>query len=370
MSKFFDVWKVSEKDFPDKGTPADKLAFCVRYAILAPSVYNTQPWYFRIANDVCALYADRRYALPVIDPDDRTLSMACAAALYNLKLAIRHFGYKETTDLLPDPSDENLLARVRLGASGGGADADTETLFKAIVKRHTNRGVFQEKSVPEDLLRQLQSAAARENGWLHVCAPAERRAVLRLVSEADHMQTGDKHFRRELAAWTDPRRDMAGEGLAYLGLKYSDVINKLSPTVARRFAGVNGNVANEDELDRGSPIIAVLGSTKGGSQQRMIAGQAMMRVLLQAEALGLSVSSLSQPCEVPSLRLMLHDELEIQGRVQMIFRIGYGGKPVYSPRRPVSDVIEYEGGLAGIRKAANDTIKKGLLSGFGLFRKK
>ena len=62
-----------------------------------------------------SLYADRRYALPVIDPDDRVLSIYCAATLFNLRLAIRYFGYQETTELIPDPAEEDLLARVKLG---------------------------------------------------------------------------------------------------------------------------------------------------------------------------------------------------------------------------------------------------------------
>ncbi len=366
-----DAWKVSEKDFPQKGSVSDKLEFCVRYAILAPSVYNAQPWYFRISGNRCSVHADRRHALPVIDPDDRALTMSCAAAVYNLRLAVRYFGYRETVDFLPDPSDESLLARITMGEAGNAPDAETETLFKAITKRHTNRGIFMERAVPEEALRALQSAASKETGWLHICVPAERRAVLRMVAEADHVQSGDKHFRRELAAWTDPRRERGGEGMAHLGLKYRDVINRLTPTIARRFESADGVAADENALDRGSPVIAILGSSKGGALQRLMAGQAMMRVMLQAETLGLAVSSLSQPCEVPALRLMLHDELELQGRAQMILRIGYAAqKAVFSPRRPIADVIEYEGGIGGLKKAANDSLKKGLLSGFGLFRKK
>src|SRR5690606_35655859 len=86
-------WDVLEKDFPHSGAPAEKIKFCLRYAILAHSTYNNQPWYFVVEHDTVSVYADRRYALPVVDPDDRQLVMSCASALYNLRVAIRYFGY-------------------------------------------------------------------------------------------------------------------------------------------------------------------------------------------------------------------------------------------------------------------------------------
>ena len=41
------VWEVSEKDFPETGSIEAQLRFLLRYAILAPSVKNSQPWVSR-----------------------------------------------------------------------------------------------------------------------------------------------------------------------------------------------------------------------------------------------------------------------------------------------------------------------------------
>lgn len=371
MNDFMQAWTVREQDFPRNGSAADKLAFCVRYAVLAPSTYNTQPWHFKVQGNTISVYADRRYALPVIDPDDRALMMTCAGALYALRLAVRHFGYAETTEFLPDPNDENLIARVKLGdALEGKNDPDSEALFKAIPKRHTNRGAFAEKDVPEEHLHALQSAASTENAWLHICTPAERRIITRMVAEADHIQSGDKHFRRELAVWTDPRRALDGDGMAYMGLKYTDVVSSLSPSVARRFETGNRAPANDQDLEQNAPVIAVLGAKSGGLAERLYAGQAMMRVLLQAEALGLSASPMNQPCEVPALRLMLHDELEHQGRAQMIFRFGYGGKPVFSPRRDLSKVLEVDGKAKMAKATSSNGARRKMLDFGKLFARK
>lgn len=372
MSDYMQAWKISEKDFPDSGSAAEKLAFCVNYAVLAPSIYNTQPWYFIVNGDSVNVCADRRHALPVIDPDDRQLNMCCASALYALRLAIRYFGYSETTELLPDPKQADLLARVKLGGKREkDSDESLDSLFKAIPKRHTNRGAFADKEVPEEVLRRLQSAAYNEGAWFHVCTPAERQIIVRMVAEADHIQAGNKHFRRELASWTDQRRELSGDGIANYGLSYEDVVNSLSPSLVRRFAADNNQTVSDQQLDENSPILAILGSAAGGAVERMRAGQGFMRVLLQSEVEGLSVSTLNQPCEVPELRLVLHDEIGQQGRAQMILRIGYGGKPSYTPRRSIDEVLEFKGRKPALssKKAAND-VQKGIFGRMkGLFGK-
>ncbi len=368
MEKFMEAWKVSENEFPHSGSPEEILSFCIRYAILAPSTYNTQPWFFNVHGNTLSLYADRRFGLPVIDPDDRQLSIACAAALFNIKLTLKHFGYNATTELVPDPSDEDCLARVKLGDKLEKSDKDDGALFQAIAKRHIHHGVFESREVPEDVLRSLKSAAAEEGAWLHICDPIERRIVVRLISEGDHIQVADKNFRRELAGWVNPRRAESGDGLPGYGQSFSEVMNSLSPYVFRRFEGEAGQPVNDQQLENGSPVLAILGSKSGGLVERIHAGQAYMRILLQAQTAGLSVSTLNQPCEVPELRLRMHDDLNLHGRAQLVMRIGYAGKsqPMFTPRRPISSVLS-KGEAKPVHVPAND--KQESTGIFGAFRR-
>lgn len=347
MKDFMKAWSVSEKDFPHEGSDGEKLAFCLRYAILAPSPYNTQPWFFKIEDNICKVYADRRYALPVIDPDDRELVLSCAAAIYSLRLAIRSFGYSETTEIKPDENDADLLARVKFGRKLEMIDERDRLLFKAIPKRHMNRTPFSERQVPEEIVENLKAVAKQEKAWLHICSEAEKQIVVRMVAEADQMQTSNKHFRRELASWLDQRRHLSGDGMPYLGLDYATIMDRLSPSVARRFENHERKVANDDDIALHAPVIAVLGTKSGVDLERIYAGQALMKVFLQAECDGVAASTLNQPCEVPELRLRLHDELELQGRAHIILRFGYGDKPQYSPRRPLSQSLEFSGKQTG-----------------------
>ncbi len=342
MMSSMDAWDINEGDFPHNGSPADKLEFCVRYAVLASSTYNTQPWYFAIDQDSVSLYADRRHALPVIDPDDRQMLLACGGALYNLRLAIRAFGYEETTQLLPNVGEEDLIARIQIGAKKTIARESEQTLFSSITKRQMNHGSFQTKKVPATLLDKLSKAAEDERAWLYVCNEYERDIVASLIAEGDHIQMNDKHFRRELASWANPRRALSRDGMPNHARSYSEIMKHNKPRILRRFEMAPGEVVTDDQILAGCPVIAIIGSNKGGKAERLYAGQAIARILLLAEAEGLSVSPLNQPCEVPDLRLRLHDEIEHHhGRAHTILRIGYGQTPVnYSPRRPLSEVVQ------------------------------
>lgn len=367
MDTAMQAWFVKDEDFPHEGSAADKLAFCIHYAVLAHSTYNTQPWFFRIKDKTAYIHVDRRYALPVIDPDDREAVMACAGAMFHLRLAIRHFGYKETTDIAPDAKDASLIGQVTIGGrtdSESEADPLDTSLFEAIPTRHSNFAAFSDKEVQPDILKKLQVAAEKEGAWLHICNDYERTNLSHLVIEGDHIQMSDKRFRRELAAWLDPRRMLSGDGMPQRELDFQKMTASYGISTIRRFETEDRSPVSDDMLQNEIPVMAILGCRNGGLVERVYAGQALARVLLRAEAEGLSVSTLNQPCEVPELRLRLHDEIPQTGRAQAILRIGYGGKPTRTPRRAVEQVLEIEGKSAksaSLGNVANDKREK---SGF------
>ena len=87
MSKFdpkATPWEVDDRDFPKGGSSSKKLEFMLRYAILAPSSHNSQPWKFRIRENEINIFADT---------DQRELFISVGCALENLLIAAEHFGY-------------------------------------------------------------------------------------------------------------------------------------------------------------------------------------------------------------------------------------------------------------------------------------
>jgi hypothetical protein len=149
--------------------PADQVDFLLGTAARAPSVHNTQPWRFRVGEFAIELYADPRRKLRV-DPLGREMLISCGAALFGLRLAVRSLGYLPVVDLLPDPDQLRLLARVRLGATVP-MTASERQLLEAVPHRHTHRGPFDPEPLPAGLLPDSSMTPSRHPRLRGRCQP-------------------------------------------------------------------------------------------------------------------------------------------------------------------------------------------------------
>jgi nitroreductase len=228
-------WHISEAEFPRQDAPSEQWRHLLHYAVVAPSGHNTQPWLFGLTNDGVALFADRRRALPIVDPEDRELTISCGAALGQLRLAIRHVGFTDVVELFPNARQPHLLARVTVGAARS-SHAEEERLFHAILKRRSNRSAFEARPVPPLLVAALRTSAADEHVGFHaVVGEAHRHAVADLVADGDRLQFSNKFFRRELAAWMRPNFSRRRDGIPGSALGMGNLMSSMAPWVLRTF---------------------------------------------------------------------------------------------------------------------------------------
>jgi hypothetical protein len=326
-------WTLWEGDFPATGNNADKLRFLLNYAVLAPSSHNSQPWLFDITSKSVDIYADRTQCLPVVDPADRELKISCGAALFFLRIAIRHFGYEDLVEILPDRDRPDLLARVRLGGRRA-ATKDDHVLFDAIPKRHTNRKPFQERDLPVALPAALTNAAEKEGAHLRfVDTPEQRQAVGELIGEADRAQWADKRFRHELAAWVRTTTSTSYDGVQSELLDMGDLNSYAVPHVIRNFDLGSGQASKDRESVSDSPALVILATDGDTPEDWVAAGQALGRVLLRAAVEGVTASYLNQPIQVPALRETLAVLTGSARYPQVMLRMGYGENLPPTPRR-------------------------------------
>jgi nitroreductase len=331
-------WAVEEADFPSAGTPAEKLHFFLRYAVLAPSRYNTQPWRFTVHRDTAELSTDPARALPVLDPLERELIISCGAALVFLRLTIAHFGYTAHVTTFPDPARPEVLARVQLGHRGAAVEAADELLFHAILQRRTNRQAFSAWPVPEPLLAALEAAAATHGAWLQVIrSPRQYQEVAELIAEGERLAEADPAVRRERTAWLRPSLATAADGIPDGGPGLDTAL----PDPALPLGGVF--VPGADPALPASPshrpTLAVLGTPADLPPYWLIAGESLGRVLLRASADGVAAWFLNQPIETGVLRPQLMARLGHRGFPQVLLRLGYAPAAPPTPRRPVEDVL-------------------------------
>jgi hypothetical protein len=222
------AWDVDPSGIPSSGTTIDKARFAVRYAILAPSSHNTQPWRFIINGDELLVCADRTRSLANIDPFDRELIISCGAALLNLRVALAYFGVPVEITTFPQSSDPDIVARIVFPASGPMLK-DLAALFGAITQRATNRGPFTEEEVPPSVVERLKSAAKSEGVDVAFAQElSQREHLARLIAKADRRQFDEPRFRRELASWIHPSRSDDGMPAASQGLRVLTQRRRLS----------------------------------------------------------------------------------------------------------------------------------------------
>lgn len=167
MNPALAAWKVKPADFPGTGTPPEKLAFLVNYAVLAPSKCNSQHWLFEICGGSLDLICDRNAAFQVTDPSCRESILSCGAALMNLRLAAEFFGYATVIEYFPWAGNDSLLARIRLNATRTNGAEQNGFRWKPAAPRHEPPNDQREFEPPGDELffSMTRRSTARQAFW-------------------------------------------------------------------------------------------------------------------------------------------------------------------------------------------------------------
>jgi hypothetical protein len=133
-------------------------------AVAAPSIFNTRPWRWEIAEPGLLLWADRRRQLLVADPQARMLTVSCGAALHHARMTLAALGHETDIQCLPGP---DLLAQINITGPHTPTQAEW-TLRRAVESRRAGRRAFLPLPVPETLARELKDCARSQGARLHL----------------------------------------------------------------------------------------------------------------------------------------------------------------------------------------------------------
>ena len=335
-------YEVDESDFPSFGTLQEQERFLLRYAILAPSSHNTQPWKVALSDAGIAVYADAARRLPVADPGDRELFMSIGAFLMNLRIAAAHFGFEVRTDYEFGGDFARPVARVRLTphAPRERVAAHLGGLFRALPARHTNRSAFLVTRIPQHIQDELVSLGRTSQLALRLsCDGAMNERVADLVASADRTLHADPSYRTELAEWVRPNWTRKPDGITGAAFGVGTVASAIGPWATRRLDMGRVQAIRDKNLCARAPLLAVI-EGEDTVAQHIEAGELLERIWLRLTAEGLSCSFFNVALEVPDLRLNLRTLLGLRAWPQLLLRIGYSlNEPARSPRRPVDDII-------------------------------
>ncbi|MEU9743560.1 nitroreductase family protein [Micromonospora chersina] len=315
------------------------LEAAARQALHAPSVFNTQPWRWRITTDTLELRADPDRQLAATDPDGRLLTLSCGAALHHARVFLAAAGWAVTVERRPDPADPALLARLR--ATGPAhLDVAAARLVDAIPRRRTDRRAYGDRPVPEPVLARLRAAVEAEDAHLHIVRPDQMPMLAVSTGRAADAELADPAYREELRRWTD-RPAGSGDGVPTA----TAVRPGPRRVPLRDYApgGAAGLTAGAD-FDRGAAYLILFGEQDEPAAW-LRGGEALSALLLTATAEGLASAPLSDAIEVAWPRRMMRDLLAGIGDPYLVVRVGWGPDDDLppAPRRTPADVIEVTG---------------------------
>lgn len=321
--------------YPDPATVRAALDIARR----APSVHNTQPWRWALAEHSVHLFADRSRQLPVIDHDGRELIISCGATLHHARLAFRGLGWRADVHVLPNPSDPDHLAAIELSPLPR-IDRHVLALVEATATRRSDRRPFLPDRVPDMTLAQLIGAALAEGVAFTVLDdPVSRRETVTGLAHADRVERGNAMYLAELAEWTRGSRVGAVQGVPARNV----------PAPSAFPHGIAGRDYGRGDLELPPPIddgglLCVLSTELDSEIEWLRTGQALSAVTLTAAVRGLASCPLSQVAEVRIVRdLVRRVALAGSGEPQLVLRVGWPPTATYpgqvTPRRPVADVV-------------------------------
>lgn len=343
----FEAWRAS--------LTGDGPLSLVRAAILAANAHDTQPWAFRVAAERIDLFADRTRSIGTVDPLGRELEISLGCALENLLIAATANGYQPMLTLLPDPSDRDQVARVRLSATS----AAGSPLFEAIPRRRTDRSGYDttkavERNVLDDLAR-LADDPAVSLVWLDA-APAKERfgqltvqATKALIADPDQSRDDFAWYRQD---WAEIQRRKDGIIMDTAALpEPMRLFVRMLPASDRSTLQQGWVDATRDRHVATAAAFGLIAVADGTDPaQRIAAGRLFQRVHLAATISGLALQPLNQVFEridretsaglEPTFGTAVAQLSPPEAQIVIAFRIGHPiSTPHLSPRRPAEDVL-------------------------------
>jgi hypothetical protein len=325
-----DPWAIREADYPARGPREEQLQFALRYAILAPSARNMQPWRFGVGRDQITLRSDVSRWQQVSDPHERELHVSLGCALENLLIALEHFGFGHHVSHFPGGSDGSIVAQVAILDRPVASKFRPSNLFGAITQRRTNHGNYRKRAIAPVSLRKLMDCRADGDLTLMLTQePVLKATIDRLVVLADAITLSDPDYRDELA-------ECIGAG-SFGGPWLLSVARQFALAhLGRHSSGVKGDA----EAVASAPVFGLIGGKIGDKAAHVKCGQLLERLYLSATAQRLCLQPVSQLLEADETRTKFSKLFRAGGVPLLPFRLGYADPPARpTPRRPLEQVL-------------------------------
>lgn len=334
----------------------------IAHGLLAINPHNIQPWKIRRVSDTeFLLYVDPGRVFVDGDPYYRQVHIGQGTFLENVDIAARQYGYSTYIGYFPEGVYSNTVledkpvARVVLNED---ASVDTDPLYEQIVRRQTNRRIYQARAIEQKLLDTLLHSYAARSAFSAIriaSAKEDVSAIGRVLKEAIALYNSDPETYADtvkMIRFDDGEVERYRDGLAADEAGLSGFKKFVKERLIRRansqsidsmFAGI-ATQAGEQLVNSAQAFGWVMGRNDRLSQ--VLVGRDYQRACLVCACLGLAKQPvgeiLVEKLFMEKTREKLRHLLGVSpdDAVHIIFRLGYAEPVRFATRRDVSDLIE------------------------------
>lgn len=320
-------------------TQKNKIKSLLKYVVLAPSGYNTQPWRFKLGDDSLEILPDYSRARLNTDPDYREFYMSLGAAACNFEIAAKYFGYNFQKTYIVDEKKQRYSIFFKFVARS--TRGENEALLKAISTRHTNRFPYKDEKLSKELISQIRSLPTPNSVEFHlITRPGDITAFAKLINYSYLLWSRQQGMIDELETWLRDDLEFSPDGLP------TGVINLYKMAINLKYlrhkddmeAEIN-SIKNQN-LAKNSPALAVISTKNDDVQSWFEAGEFFELLALTLASNGLSTDFFNYPLSLKKTRRDTAKLLESNYLPQLLFRLG---KPTVitpkTPRYPLSKLL-------------------------------
>lgn len=328
------AWELHVDDFYKLNNQKDKLKFLIKFAVLAPSTHNSQPWQFDVGEDFIAVRANFERKLVVSDPENRHLYISLGAAMENILIAGKFYGYNTTIEYFPDKNDV-LVAKIKFQISST-LDSLYSNLIYAIQRRHSNRGEYLEKIPSQQFLSSLDGLLLPEIALHKTTDQKTKNNIADALMQARIELFSDIPFRLEMLDYKKTNFTKSPFGMPGFVMGFSNLFSLIAPLLIRYSNPMKVLKDKETELlQKHTPVFLFISSSLHDNLSWVKTGQVLQRILLTSELSGIQTAVSAVPVKIETLQNILN----IKNRPQLFIRLGYAKTVTpHSPRLKAEEV--------------------------------
>ena len=333
----YNAWTISSDSYPGSESIESKIQYFLKYALLAVSAINAQPWLFSINGDELLVKYNETKMLPVMDAHSRSLYIGIGAAIGNLEIAAHYFGYSLSIEYLFHGVD---VVKIKVFPTRNVDDSLVE-MFSAITQMKTNRRKRLDLAISLHSVKKIETVLLKSKTFYRLVQNQEEKEQIGdLVVSSIRYVFSNTRCRRDLAKWVRDNYTHKYDGMPAYTKGIPDIPSLIVPLILKYVNIGKQHATSSKRMIISSPVTFVLGSSIDSLRNWVSVGQSMQKISLMSISEKLSVGIFIGPIEFEELREKVVSCLNLSFAPQIFLSIGYCSRGVeHSPRHQLQQIL-------------------------------